>query len=70
MTPVIPGAYTERYFSGTGGGKLFRDLTNPIQNLLWLVKIYHTHLAQFRDNTNFTISDLQNNTTTPNLTNN
>ena len=54
----------------TGGGKLFRDLTNPIQNLLWLVKIYHPHLAQFRDNTNFTISDLQNNTTTPNLTNN
>ena len=54
----------------TGGGKLFRDLTNPMQNLLWLVKIYHPHLAQLRDNTNFTISDLQNNAKTPNLTNN
>jgi hypothetical protein len=54
----------------TGGGKLFQDLTNPIQNLLWLVKIYHPHLAQFRDNTNFTISDLQNNTKILNLMNN
>jgi len=41
-----------------------------MQNLLWLVKIYHPHLAQFRDNTNFTISDLQNNIKTPNLMNN
>ena len=54
----------------TGGGKLFRALTNPMQNLLWLVKIYHPYLAQFRDNTNFIISDLQNNTKAPNLTNN
>jgi len=53
-------------FIYTGGGKLFQDLTNPMQNLLWLIKIYHPHLAQFRDNTNFTISDLQNNTKTPN----
>jgi len=41
-----------------------------LQNLLWLVKIYHPHLAQFRDNANFTISDLQNNTKMPNLMNN
>jgi len=54
----------------TGGRKLFRALTNPMQNLLWLVKIYHPYLAQFRDNMNFIISDLQNNTKAPNLTNN